>query len=379
MGTTGQARRLATHKQSPALCISQLRSCRHSGQAPFLSTPQSTIDAFMWLASYRDVSELREWLRHHPKDAAFLLTLLKGKVDAKRADIDDLEREFVPHIVSPPPDNAPPPDAYPESANGEPDVGPISPAKTQALKLTYFDDCGAYAQKRSILKGIIARGETSAWIAPPGQANRHCYRKFRVHCAAQTTGGAIERKIACGVVVLALERADLFKRRLRVYQQRDGLNGLPIAVADAVIDLLNPACVETIVATVRAAEQQFGLCRRPDRFGHLRQGHRGQRWGRGQGAGSEPGGCQSPQRTRAGSDVHIALVGHTGKDETPRCPGQQRPPRRRRRHGADQRRYHQDRPGHQGQRSARAHDRGIQARGLSSSAATKTATRSPPR
>jgi hypothetical protein len=45
-------------------------------------TPQSTIDAFMWLASYRDVSELREWLRHHPKDAAFLLTLLKGKVDA---------------------------------------------------------------------------------------------------------------------------------------------------------------------------------------------------------------------------------------------------------------------------------------------------------
>jgi hypothetical protein len=55
----------------------------------------------------------------------------------------------------------------------------------------------------------------------------------------------------------ALERADLFKRRLEAYRQRDGLQGLPIAVADTVIDLLNPACVD-IVSTVREAERNFG-------------------------------------------------------------------------------------------------------------------------
>ena len=56
----------------------------------------------------------------------------------------------------------------------------------------------------------------------------------------------------------ALEGADLFKRRLEAYRQRDCLQGLPIAVADTVIDLLNPACVDIIVSTVREAERNFG-------------------------------------------------------------------------------------------------------------------------
>jgi hypothetical protein len=233
----------------------------------------------------------------------------------KRADIDDLEREFVPHIVSPPPDNAPPPDAYPESADGEPDVGPISPAKTQALKLTYFDDCGAYVEKRSILKGIIARGETSAWIAPPGAGKSALLTEISVHCAAQIDWRGHRAKEACGVVVLALERADLFKRRLRVYQQRDGLNGLPIAVADAVIDLLNPACVETIVATVRAAEQQFGrdvglIVLDTYAKGIAANG------GDEDKARDQNRAAANLRNVHARLNVHIALVGHTGKDET---------------------------------------------------------------
>jgi hypothetical protein len=119
----------------------------------------------------------------------------------KRADIDDLEREFVPHIVLPPPDNASGGGAYPESADGEPDVGPISPAKTQALKLTYFDDCGAYVEKRSILKGIIARGETSAWIAPPGAGKSALLTEISVHCAAQIDWRGHRAKEACGVAL----------------------------------------------------------------------------------------------------------------------------------------------------------------------------------
>jgi hypothetical protein len=192
---------------------------------------------------------------------------------------------------------------------------PMHPAASQALALTYFDDCGAFAQKHWIQKGIIARRETSAWIAPPGAGKSALLTEISVHCAAQIDWRGHRAKEACGVVIFALERADLFKRRLRVYQQRDGLQGLPIAVADAVIDLLNPNCVDTIVSTVRAAEQRFG-------------GNVGfiviDTYAKGVAAnGGDEDKAKDQNRAAAHLrtvhsrlDVHIALVGHTGKDET---------------------------------------------------------------
>jgi hypothetical protein len=192
---------------------------------------------------------------------------------------------------------------------------PIHTAASQALALTYFDDCGAFAQKRWILKGITARRETSAWIAPPGAGKSALLTEISVHTAAQIDWRGHRAKEACGVVVFALERADLFKRRLRVYQQRDGLQGLPIAIADAVIDLLNPNCVDTIVSTVRAAEQRFG-------------GNVGfiviDTYAKGIAAnGGDEDKAKDQNRAAANLrnvhgrlDVHIALVGHTGKDET---------------------------------------------------------------
>jgi hypothetical protein len=192
---------------------------------------------------------------------------------------------------------------------------PMHPAASQALALTYFDDCGAFAQKHWIQKGIIARRETSAWIAPPGAGKSALLTEISVHCAAQIDWRGHRAKEACGVVIFALERADLFKRRLRVYQQRDGLQGLPIAVADAVIDLLNPNCVDTIVSTVRAAEQRFG-------------GNVGfiviDTYAKGIAAnGGDEDKAKDQNRAAAHLrtvhsrlDVHIALVGHTGKDET---------------------------------------------------------------
>ena len=156
----------------------------------------------------------------------------------------------------PPVDNSPPHDQIPEGMYGEPDIEPLKTAAS--LKLTYFDECGAFAQKQHILKGIIARGETSAWVGPPGVGKSALVAEIGVHCASRRDWRGHRAKVVCGVVGFALERADLFKRRLEAYRQRDGLAGLPIAVADAVIDLLNPACIEIIVGTVRAAEQQFG-------------------------------------------------------------------------------------------------------------------------
>src|SRR5207248_1261675 len=38
-----------------------------------------------------------------------------------------------------------------------------------AIPLTFFNEMGEAANKRWIVKGIIAKGETSSWISPPGK------------------------------------------------------------------------------------------------------------------------------------------------------------------------------------------------------------------
>jgi hypothetical protein len=192
---------------------------------------------------------------------------------------------------------------------------PLTSAKAPALKLTYFDDCGAFALKQWILKGIIARGETSAWVAPPGAGKSALLTEISVHCAAQIDWRGHRAKLLCGVVIFALERGDLFKRRLQVYHQRDGLQGLPIAVADAVIDLLNPNCVDTIVSTVHEAEQQFGCSVGFIGIDTYAKGIAAN-GGDEDKARDQNRAAANLRNVHARLDVHIALVGHTGKDES---------------------------------------------------------------
>lgn len=242
-----------------------------------------------------------------------------------------LDRDYVAESVGPLPndhgrlhdgaiDDRPPP-AGPEDY-GLPDapVNELTPERegrdgAKPLTLTYFDDCGAFVEKRSIIKGVIARGETSAWIAPPGAGKSALLTEISVHCGAGLDWRGHRAKEACGVVILALERGDLFKRRLRVYHQRDGLQGLPVAVADAVIDLLSPTCVDLIVSTVRAAEQRFGhgvgvIVIDTYAKGIAANG------GDEDKARDQNRAAANLRKVHATLDVHIALVGHTGKDET---------------------------------------------------------------
>lgn len=203
--------------------------------------------------------------------------------------------------------------AAPVVATGTATTGRVTPP----LKLTYFDDCGKTALRRWILKGIIARGESSGWVAPPGAGKSALLTEISIHCAAKIDWRGHRAKEACGVVVFALERGDLFKRRLDFYRQRDNLHGLPIAVVDVVVDLLNPACVETIVATVREAERNFGCGAGMLVFDTYNKGIAA-------GGGDED---KARDQNRAAANLrqvhsrlenkaHIALVGHTGKDES---------------------------------------------------------------
>jgi KaiC/GvpD/RAD55 family RecA-like ATPase len=250
---------------------------------------------------------------------------------AKRAAL-----EMVPIDLGMAPDDAPRGDDIPmpesladyglsaDAADGPSDgtikinTEPATPnGRTAPLKLTYFDDCGKTALRRWILKGIIARGETSAWVAPPGAGKSALLTEIAIHCAAMIDWRGHRAKEACGVVVFALERGDLFKRRLDYYRQRDSLHGLPIAVVDVVVDLLNPACVETIVATVREAERNFGCGAGMLVFDTYNKGIAA--------GGGDEDKARDQNRAAANlrtiharleSNAHIALVGHTGKDES---------------------------------------------------------------
>jgi hypothetical protein len=197
----------------------------------------------------------------------------------------------------------------------EDEPGHAQAAKASALKLTYFDDCGDYAEKRHILKGLIARGETLAVIGPPGSGKSAFVCEIVVHAAARRDWRGHRAKEACGWVIFALERGDLFRRRLRAYHQRDGLQGLPIAVADAVIDLLNPNCVGTIVATVRQAEQQFGRSVGGIVIDTYAKGIAAN-GGDEDKARDQNRAAANLRAVQSQIDVAIALVGHTGKDET---------------------------------------------------------------
>jgi AAA domain len=117
------------------------------------------------------------------------------------------------------------------------------------------------------------------------------------------------------VIYFALERADLVRRRLRAHHHRDRLASLPIAVVGRVIDLMNPKTVGLIIATIDAVQAKFGF---PvgliifDTFPKaIAAGGGDEDKARDQGVA-----FTNLQRIKDMRSVHIALVGHCGKDKT---------------------------------------------------------------
>jgi RecA-family ATPase len=104
---------------------------------------------------------------------------------------------------------------------------------------TFDEMAGVPIAKRWLIKSIFARGESSAWIAPPGGMKSALMASAAFHISSGQDWFGYRNKEAAGVVYFAIERADLVHRRLQAHGIRQNLKGLPIAVVSSTIDLTN--------------------------------------------------------------------------------------------------------------------------------------------
>nr|WP_283807534.1 AAA family ATPase [Bradyrhizobium retamae] len=171
-------------------------------------------------------------------------------------------------------------------------------------------------KKRWLIKNVVALGETSAWIAPPGGLKSALLAELSFCVAAQRDWHGYKSKNSGGVVYFALERADLVKRRLRAYLVRssDDIGGIaPIAIVPGMVDLMNAATVKDVVALIRAIEEEGELVYLVvfDTFAKLIAAGGGD-----ENLAKDQGRVfANVQRIKDAVGCHVALIGHTGKDE----------------------------------------------------------------
>jgi hypothetical protein len=193
---------------------------------------------------------------------------------------------------------------------------PATSLKPNAITLSFFSDLVDAKPKPWLIKNVIARGECSSWIAPPGKGKSALLTDIFVHGASGIDWRGYSTRAKFGGIYFALERVDLVRRRMTAHRLRDDLPAdLPIAISGQVIDLMHRKSAASIVDAIKAAEDRFGC-----EVGLLTF----DTWAKGIAAG---GGDESSakdqnialanlRRVLNKANVHIATIGHTGKDES---------------------------------------------------------------
>jgi hypothetical protein len=204
--------------------------------------------------------------------------------------------------------------------NAELDQLAVSNDRQQPLKFKYRlarDLSADPPAKPWIVKGVVARGETSAWIAPPGGMKSALLCELAFAVASRVDWHGYRAKQSGAVVYFALERSDLTERRLATYLARcsEDAERPPIAVVSAMIDLMNEATVKELVASIRAIEADTGesvILVVFDTFAKLiAAGGGDENLARDQGKV-----FANLQRLKNEIGCHVALIGHSGKDES---------------------------------------------------------------
>jgi hypothetical protein len=181
-----------------------------------------------------------------------------------------------------------------------------------ASTLCYFSDCETIAPKEWILKGLIARGETSSWIAPPGAGKSGLLTAIAVHIGAQQDFHGFRSKGVCGVLYLAFERFLHTKRRMTAYN-RMGFKDLPICIRPGIINLMDPKCVKVIIAEMKEAEAHLGVSIGLVIIDTFAKGMAAD--GGNESEAKDQGRCLGHlQMIRDTTGCHMAIIHHTGKD-----------------------------------------------------------------
>lgn len=186
----------------------------------------------------------------------------------------------------------------------------------KALRLDFFGDIAEVQKpKGALIKGVLYAGERSAWIAPPkgGKSALLTSVCFAVASGRDWRGYRVTER--GGVLYLAYERSGDLKRQLAAYKARYAIADLPIAIAGTTLNLMDAQCVEVITATMQTMEQRTGVPVRLiviDTFAKaISAGGGDENLPKGQGKL-----LVNLERITAATGAHIAIIGHTGKDET---------------------------------------------------------------
>jgi hypothetical protein len=188
-------------------------------------------------------------------------------------------------------------------------------ATSRGYPLVTFDEMDVDPPaKQWLIKNILARNETSAWIAPPKAMKSALLAEAAICVGAGLDWHGYPNKGAAGVVYFAIERVDLVKRRLRAHKRKLALSGTPICVSSAVIDLTKPDAFKKVVDTVRDAATLLGVDIGfviIDTFAKLIAAAGGD-----ENSAKDQGAVfANVQHVKNLTGVHVALIGHTGKDE----------------------------------------------------------------
>jgi hypothetical protein len=184
------------------------------------------------------------------------------------------------------------------------------------ITVEHYENFGSTARKVWIIKNVIAAEETSSWIGPPGSGKSALITDLALHIASGTDWRGYPSKEQCGVVYFALERGDLVKRRVIAHAARTvGFpTNLRFSIVRQVIDLLKPACVDQLVEAIKEAAEHHGRLIGFIVIDTYAKGIAAS-GGDENSARDQNMTLANLRRVQEATGVHIAIVGHTGKDE----------------------------------------------------------------
>jgi hypothetical protein len=133
---------------------------------------------------------------------------------------------------------------------------PNGKSASKGLPFILFDDIKA-TSKEWLTQDFLGVGEISCWYGSPGEGKSVLAEDHALHVAAGMQW--LDRKVKQGAVLyIALERAQLVKRRAVAFRIKHDAHGLPFAILSGVLDFRDQRTAGIILETIADLERATG-------------------------------------------------------------------------------------------------------------------------